>query len=220
MADELTTYFPTGNASRDGLILQAIMAAEPNATTAEVYEHIPTLIREKFGDLLPEEVSECRRWLAAQAQPAAVEELVEPQVKQQVEPAVELTVTRAEIQTQIRDLENELIPARGELLHLQETQRRMRAVVAQRVIEWQTKGRPPMTREELVREHIKSEQQRKADIAEGRIEPPRRGAVGRSAVDQMAAATAGGNFRAGGGLAFRRGATTQRGRRVRLPSER
>jgi len=90
-------------------------------------------------------------------------------------------------------------------------QRECRGRVAFALAAFQRATMQTTTFEQLAREHINSENQLRADRAAGKI--PQRGGQRRlgSAVDAFAYHTRNSGRGAGGGAAFRRGATTRRG---------
>ena len=218
---EVNEYFPSGNTARDTVILQAIAEAGETATLEEIYEHVPEHIRATFGALLPEEVSQAKQWTRAAAEARHGDTVEHADGMGEISDAavqVEPTISRDEILSTIASLTQAIGRERGELLRLQSAHGDARRALADAIMAFQTK-RPALTHEQLVRQEIAANQEYRRAVAEGRAEPRRRPArVLRSAIDAMAAATAETGQRAGGGLSFRRGATTLRGRRV--PSER
>lgn len=82
--------------------------------------------------------------------------------------------------------------------------RRGREGIAKAITEWVHGAR--RNAQDVAREHIARDLQRRRDIAEGRIAPPQAQPIANSEIDRIAAGTRGGNGRPGG-LAWRRGAT-------------
>ena len=87
-----------------------------------------------------------------------------------------------------------------------DAQRLARARLGRSIAGWQQALGVIVTPTDNVRAHIASENEQRAMRAAGLL--PARGSRARpgpSAIDQMASATAGGSFRAGGGFSFKRG---------------
>lgn len=94
--------------------------------------------------------------------------------------------TREECNARGVELQTKLNAARAAVITLQQKLRDARGVAAKAVTEWQT-GFRPITREQLVRQHIASEQQRKQDLKDGKIPPKQMPRVGNSYFDRAGA---------------------------------
>jgi hypothetical protein len=166
---------------------------------------------------------------APEAQPETVAQ-AEPEPEQVAqadlgaEPVAEVQAEPAprDLPAECEAAEKAVIAARETLRLAKEHVSKKRGAFAVALRNWQNASGAPNDFAELHRRHVKADLERRAAIARGEI-PPDSGpvsSVGPSRLDQTAAAMAG--FKGpGGGNAFRRNATTQRGGFVpKVPSER
>jgi len=220
----MTTSFPTGNALRDqaiiAVILEAQMQHEP-LTWANVALKCdrfgPT-----FGDLTEDEFKEACSHISASAppEPLPAEDGGPAEHSDQQAP----TMPAAEVSEAIRINDNELALARSALRDAQTNQKATRADLSRAILAWQTGGRAPLTREQLVRETIAANQQEKLDRKEGRVPPRPERRVANSYMDRvgsMGHGDANDFARKQMNTGHRRGSfpASARGRQVRLPSE-
>jgi hypothetical protein len=165
---------PTPAQHEAAAMVQSLMSAEPIE-----FEGAPEPTPEATNAPAPEAVAE-----SAEPEPPA------PATPEQVESAV----------TRRNRAEQKLANARVAVLSAQNAERAARGKLAEAVTTFQN-GFPKVTREQLARDVIASEQARKA--AGHTLQP--QGRPGKSAVDRIAFYGRGGNP-AGGGGAYRRGA--------------
>lgn len=106
--------------------------------------------------------------------------------------------------------DQDLANRRVELIAAQTAERAARAELAQAVTTFQ-RGFPPMTPEQLRREHVREQAEIRAAIKDGRLSPRQNRGMGKSIVDRQAYFSRGGNPAAGD---YRRGAfsSSMRGR--------
>jgi hypothetical protein len=131
-----------------------------------------------------------------------------------VEKAIESPMTPAAAHANLVAAERDLHDKQSRVEVLSRELRAKRAAAAAAIQAWQISSGRVVTQEQQARQYIASENARRAAGIKDRGREIILG-PGACAIDQMAAATAGGgmNARRGGGNAFRRGATTVRGTR-------
>lgn len=208
------SYSFTGSMLRDAAVLDAAQAcvAEGKAPT---YGYIAEKVADKFADLGDDEVEAVNAYLdSASVKAPPVEQAELPPDSGDVRPAepvedeslrstwppetvsmpVEETspapMTREDVRVQMLDLQNRLNDARGAVVRLQQKLRDARGAAARAVTDWQGCFKP-MTHEQLVREHIASEQARKQAMKDGLIPPKQMPRVGNSFFDRMGSYGAG-----------------------------
>lgn len=183
---------PTGNPTRDAFLYEAIANAtekgEPITVANLGLEWLPPDF-----DLQLSELEAAQRVLAANDGAIPEPEAERP------------TMTLAEVNSLLVAKQNELSHARGDLLGLENRRRTAREKLGDAITFFQ-KGLMKITREQLQREHIRSEQELKQGVADGKISPRRSpGRPGPSAVDRAGFYQRGGSVNSRGGNAFRRG---------------
>lgn len=198
MSDETIT----GNAIRDNLLYKAIIAAQENGepiSLACVAMRLPHDF--DLGE------SELAAMVAAMNEPQPAE--AEPQPEPDAAPIPSM----AELQEWILALNNSLSEARGDVLSLQNELRTARERLATAIGSFQ-QGFAPVTREQLMREHIAAEAERKR-LGEG-LNMRGSSQPGPSVIDQSAFYSRGGSANRGYGPKWRRGAfgAEHRGRRI------
>jgi hypothetical protein len=123
-----------------------------------------------------------------EAEAAAFSRYREGQRAPLVAPDAEPTMSADEVAEVLHSVEHELVTARQAVLEAQQTQRATRGTLSQTVLSWQNGGQV-MTREQLQRDYIASEQARKlAGHPHGR-----RPTAGPSAIDRLAVYSGQGN---------------------------
>lgn len=185
------TEFPSGNTARDAGLIAVIKdaqeAGEP-ITVANIGLHCSQRFGATFTDPSETEIAECVAFMAPVEQPEVKTDEPEAQPDAVVEPEAP-TMSRNEAVMMVQDAQNNLLGARRALGDAMATQKAARAVMAAAVMAWQRGGAPQPTREQLQRDYIASEQQRKLDgVAHRRQLTP-----GPSVIDQHAAYSAGGD---------------------------
>lgn len=202
----------TGNEVRDGMLreaIEAVQAAGEPVTLEAVAARLP-------GDFDADR-SELDAMLAAMTPPDRAVGANAPTARS--DKSVPKSVpTMAELQERIVKLNNDLSQARGDVLTLQSSLRTARERLAMAITSFQT-GFAKVTREQLMREHIAGEQQRKARGESLNMRGQSR--PGPSVVDSAAFYSRGGSANRGYGPKWRRGAfdASQYGRRLTVPSE-
>jgi hypothetical protein len=100
-------------------------------------------------------------------------------------PAPEIRLTAQEANAAILKAQNRLGEARIVIQRRRDATAKARAALATAITVWQC-GLPPYSREQLVRDHLRSEQEKRRQRIEGGI-PPEVKPVGKSAIDRRAA---------------------------------
>jgi hypothetical protein len=120
----------------------------------------------------------------------------------------------AEAHRRLIESERTLFEKQAEVQRLSRVLKDARTKASEAIAAWQRSAGRPYTQEMLQRDFLASE----AANRRAGLKPIGRGIVPQAnwcEIDRVAAASAGGNARQGGGLAFRRNATTQRGMKAR-----
>ena len=113
-------------------------------------------------------------------------EAAEPdEVTADATPQPEIRLTAQEANRAVLDAQNRLGQARINIDIARDKTAKARAKLANAITVWQT-GLPPYTQEQLVRDHLRSEQEKRRQRIEGGI-PPEYKPVGKSALDRAAA---------------------------------
>ncbi len=100
-------------------------------------------------------------------------------------PQPEIRLTAQEANRAVLDAQNRLGESRIQINLARDKTKRARAKLAAAITAWQ-EGAPPYTQEQLVRDHLRSEQEKRRQRIEGGI-PPEYKPVGKSALDRAAA---------------------------------
>lgn len=136
-----------------------------------------------FGELGEDELAAA---VAELEQPVAEMSKAEPLSGDTAEAEpVETLPTMGELNEATKQNANALVSARRIVLDSQQAQRLARNAFTAACTAFERGGKP-ITREQMQREYIASEQAHKQAIADGTIEPPRLAGRGRSVIDQQA----------------------------------
>jgi hypothetical protein len=167
--DELTQN-PIRSHAILSIVQEAIDAGEP--LTLENVAPKAEKFGESFGALQADEFSVAVELL----RPAEFEadETSPPVSEQSSDVPRRPTMTRDQATKQLQSLKDDLYEARRQRMKAEDGVRAARAAMATAIGEWNGQG-GGYTREMLIRDHIAANQQRKLDIAEGRISPRSKG---------------------------------------------
>jgi len=201
--------YSTGNIERDKMLRRVIgelVACHEKPTLAAVQENLPRDFDadadEVMGMLIDMKLVEVEHvepveppakigpTLTAPPKPL---KKIEPPREAQPEPPHEDTADSAperilsaqEANNAILAASNRVAEARASLTVRRRETATARAALANAITIWQT-GLPPYTREQLIRDHLRSEQEKRRQRIEGGI-PPQVKIVGKSAIDRAAA---------------------------------
>lgn len=175
--------FPTGNATRDGVIVTVLQEAKANndpITFANIglqcdqygdrlNEPTRSAFKQTWAPLTEGEFADAVAYMAAADAGAALlngsteAETVEPvETEQPAQPEI----SRDEAQELVRLAAENTFNARRDLQEAEHVRKAILAEGAAAILAWQNGGRPPMTRDELIRETLRSnqmERERNAD---------------------------------------------------------
>lgn len=181
--------FPSGNVGRDAgliaIVKEAQAAGEP-ITAANISFNCSQRFGQSFTDVSEIELAECVAYIAP---PAEVQPEPEAQPVAVVEQREPPTMSREDANVAVQNAERALFYARRGLADAVTAQKAARGALSQAVMTWQRGGTPQPTREQLQRDYIASEQQRKMNGIITRQMPK----GGPSVIDQHAAYSAGGD---------------------------
>jgi hypothetical protein len=154
--------FPTGAPMLDGAILTLLRDAQANGDPLNAAS-ISLAGIQRFNDTFPElsqqEVDDALEWMAANEAPTAEPAEAEQQPDAEAQPVKAAPeISRDAAQENLRLAHDNLARARRDLMDCQRLQKEARGILSQKILAWQTGGAPPMTREELVRETLRSNQ--------------------------------------------------------------
>lgn len=229
----MTTLFELSGALRGSAILSAArecVDAGERVTPDTLKARLPDEKFPNFGDVGEDEAAAAFELIEQQAEAHAATLEAEssqaaspdtaPADHAEAAPMEAPTISPDEARENLRLASVALANARAAVIGATNRRNAARERLAACVTSWQT-GLPRMTREQAVRESIASYQAT-------REQQHRRPTPGPSVIDRFAMATRGGNYGAGGGNSFRRGASTvrnslnrdpRRGPVAKLPSE-
>lgn len=181
--DEIRGMVPQRAAIIRVVVRETFNKGEP-LTLANVGLAIAAATNLTFGELGEDEQAAA---VAELEQPAAEPEAPTNGVvgEQHLEAPVETLPTMGELNEAAKQNANALVAARRIVLDSQQAQRLARNAFTAACTAFERGGKP-ITREQMQREYIASEQAHKQAIADGTIAPPRLAGRGRSVIDQQA----------------------------------
>jgi len=144
---------------------------EPPTTHAK-----PMIDQTPAGDPLPETLEQIEPPRAAQPEPRQEDTADEDSGP---------ILTARECNAAILDAQNRLGEARVQLAHRRNATAAAKAVLAAAIMQWQT-GQKAYSQQDLIRDHLRSEQEKRRRLIEGGV-PPQVKIVGKSAIDRARA---------------------------------
>jgi hypothetical protein len=216
----MSTLYELSGLKRGRAILQAVhqvIAKELRPTPETVHAELPEARFEGFNAdppgqdeidaamaLIEEQAEQHAASLDQQSPQEAVIDPAEPERMDTTASADTSSSSPDEARENLRQAHIRIANASAALTTAVNRQAIARSRLSDAVQAWQT-GKPKITRDELMRDYIRSEQAKKLAIAEGRLSPREAPRIGPSVIDRVAAAQRGGpaawgNFRRNGSL--------------------